>query len=65
MSPWMKELKLYIDNDMPLTWDPPSDMEYNGGKHDDITVTVAQVFKERAKDDPRHSLAANDKFFSD
>ena len=33
---------------------------YIGGKADDITVTVAQVFLDKGPDDPRRSLAAND-----
>ena len=37
-----------------------------GGKEDDITVTVAQVFKnDRGPEDPRLKLAENDTFFRD
>lgn len=40
-SPWMKEFKLYIDNDIPVVNPPPPGFNFIGGKHDDITVTVA------------------------
>ena len=53
LSPWMRELKLYVDNQIPMTWDPPREMELMGGKEDDITVMVAQVFMDRGEDDPR------------
>jgi len=52
-SPWMKELKHYVDNGLPLVKSPPKGFKFVGGKADDITVTVGQVFADRGPDDPR------------
>lgn len=40
-SPWMKEFKHYVDNDIPVVNKPPPGYDFIGGKADDITVTVA------------------------
>lgn len=52
-SPWMKELKHYVDNDIPLVKRPPEGFAFTGGKADDITVIVGQVFADAGPDDPR------------
>ena len=44
LSPWMKEYQYYVEHAIPVASEPPEDYEFIGGKHDDITVTVAQVF---------------------
>jgi len=36
-----------------------------GGKHDDITITVAQIFRNRGQDDPRRRLAEQDTYFKE
>ena len=41
MSPWMSEYKYYVENNVPIVSYPPEDFVFEGGKHDDITVTVA------------------------
>ena len=41
----------------------PANFNYIGGKADDITVTVAQVFLDKGPDDPRRSLSANDLYW--
>ena len=62
----MKEFKYHYDNGLELVNKPPAGFKFLGGKADDITVTVAQVFADTAgEDDPRRSLAANDTYFSD
>ena len=55
----------YKDNDLPVINKPPAGFKFLGGKEDDITVTVAQVFKDVGADDPRRQLSANDKYFPD
>ena len=40
----MKEYQYYVEHAIPVASEPPEDYEFIGGKHDDITVTVAQVF---------------------
>lgn len=65
-SPWMAEYKFYNDNDITLLYPERKDYPFLGGKHDDITVTVAQVFRDdRGADDPRKMLAKNDPFFTE
>jgi len=63
-SPWMREYKWYTENNIPLMNPPPKDFKFIGGKQDDITMTVAQVFK-GGPDDTRRQLAANDKYFTE
>ena len=43
-SPWMKELKWYVDNGIDIMKPMPPNFPFIGGKEDDITVTVAQIF---------------------
>ena len=64
-SPWMREFQWYVDNEVPVTNEPEPEYEFIGGKHDDITITVAQVFESVPEDDPKRQLAANDKYFPD
>ena len=61
----MKEFKYYHDNGIPLANPPPEGFNFIGGKSDDITVTLAQVFADAGPDDPRRSLAAEDPFFKE
>ena len=63
-SPWMKEFKKFKDVGIPVMQPPPDDFSFIGGKQDDITVTLAQVFKDRGQDDPRRNLMAEDTYFS-
>ena len=60
----MKEFKYYIDNGIFVVNKPPPDYPFLGGKQDDITVTVAQVFKDQGPDDPRRTLAESDQYFT-
>ena len=62
-SPWMKEFKHYKDTGIPVMNPAPENFPFIGGKHDDITVTVAQVFLDRGPDDPHRKLMENDKYF--
>jgi len=63
----MQEFKWYKDNDIPLNnGNPPDSHPFLGGKEDDITITLAQVFKEKEAGDvpdPRKKLAERDTFF--
>ena len=60
----MKEFKYYYDNGLELVNKPPPGFKFLGGKADDITVTVAQVFADTGDmDDPRRSLAESDTYF--
>lgn len=43
-SPWMKEFKWFVDTGKELVRPVPEGYKFIGGKADDITVTVAQVF---------------------
>ena len=52
-SPWMKEFKHYYDEGIPVVNAAPENFNYIGGKHDDITVTLAQVFTDKGPEDPR------------
>ena len=61
----MKEFKHYTDNDIPVINPAPANYPFMGGKHDDITVTVAQVFKDAGAEDTRRQLAAQDKYFTE
>ena len=58
----MKEYQLYHETGIPLLNPAPANFDYIGGKADDITVTLAQVFLDKGPDDPRRSLATNDLF---
>ena len=49
----MKEYMFYKYNKLPMGNKPPEGFKFLGGKEDDITVTVAQVFKDVGADDPR------------
>ena len=62
-SPWMKEFKHFKDVGIPVMNQPPENFPYMGGKADDITVTVAQIFTDKGADDPRRQLAAQDTYF--
>ena len=43
-----------MENDIPLNKKPGPEFKLIGGKQDDITITLAQVFKDdRGNDDPR------------
>ena len=65
-SPWMKEFKYYYDNDIPLSRElHPDELDFMGGKEDDITITLSQVFKDAGPLDPRRKLSANDTFFTE
>ena len=64
-SPWMKEYKWFKDNGKMLVNQPPPGFPFVGGKADDITITVAQIFEDKGVNDPRRSLSADDKFFKD
>ena len=59
----MKEYKYYWENGIELVNDPPPNFDFIGGKADDITVTVAQVFADKGADDPRRHLSEDDKYF--
>lgn len=60
----MKELKWYIDNDIPLARPQPANLRFIGGKQDDITVTLAQVFRnDHGANDYRRWLARLDPYF--
>ena len=61
----MKEFKYYTDNKIPLMNPAPEGFKFLGGKHDDITITVAQLFKDLGADDERRQLAASDKYFTE
>ena len=62
----MREFKWYADNKIPLNNQPPEGFPFIGGKQDDITVTLAQVFRDnRGDDDPRKTLAERDTFYPD
>ena len=62
-SVWKKEYKYAADNNLELPKGVPTNYTFIGGKQDDITVTVAQVFKDRGADDRRRSLSARDTYF--
>lgn len=49
----MKDFKYHFDNGIPLINYPPPGYSFIGGKADDITVLVAQVFADAGPDDPR------------
>jgi len=62
----MKEYKWYWDNDITLLRPAYEDYPFIGGKEDDITITVAQIFRDdRGADDPRKQLAMRDTFFTE
>jgi len=42
---------------------PPEGFSFMGGKRDDITVTVAQIFADTGANDKLRSLAARDMYF--
>ena len=72
MSPWMKEFKWYYDNDAELKKEgkglvnqPPAGYPFVGGKADDITITLAQVFTDKGPDDSRRQLSSNDTYFAE
>lgn len=65
ISPWVKEYKYYFDHQITLTSQPIDEYDFIGGKHDDITVTLAQVFVDRGPKDPRRHLSERDHFFSE
>ena len=62
MSPWHKEFKIAVDagEEIP-NGNPEPGYPFLGGKHDDITVTVAQIFK--TEDGERKGTAAKDTHF--
>ena len=49
-SPWMKDLKNFTESGIPTNSRLPRDFDFVGGKHDDITVTVAQIFTSSSED---------------
>jgi len=53
----MKDWKYHADNGIPLVNYPPKGYNFLGGKADDITVVVGQVFTDAGPDDPRRYLA--------
>lgn len=61
----MKEYKEIMEKGEKVLKPPPKDYKFVGGKADDITVTVAQIFTDEGKDDPRRYLAADDTFFKE
>ena len=63
-SPWMAEFKHYEDSGIPVLYPAEEGYDFIGGKHDDITITLAQVFSDNGPDDPHRQLAANDTFFT-
>ena len=70
MSPWMAEFKWYYENNEELkkvgrglVQSVPPGHKFIGGKADDITITVAQVFTDMGPDDERRQLSENDTYF--
>ena len=61
----MKDWKYHADNGIPLVNYPPKGYNFLGGKADDITVVVGQVFTDAGPDDPRRYLAEQDTYFSE
>ena len=63
--PWMIEMKRAVEAGEELPNGPvPEGFSFEGGKHDDITVTVAQVFTKK-EGEPRKGTAAADTYFPD
>ena len=58
-SPWMKDLKNFTESGIPTNSQLPRHFDFVGGKHDDITVTIAQIFASSEYRD----LSANDTYF--
>ena len=44
LSPFQKEFRHVFERGGPIEVYPPADYAFMGGKPDDITVTVAQIF---------------------
>ena len=44
---------------------PPPGYDFLGGKQDDITVTVAQIFKDKGENDPNRKIAEKDTHFKE
>jgi len=61
----MKEFKWYNDSGMKLMHPVSEGFKFLGGKADDITVTVAQIFTDEGKNDPRRHLSANDTYYKE
>ena len=59
----MKEFKHYADVGIPLMNPAPEGFNYVGGKADDITVTLAQVFLDKGSEDSRRNLSENDYYY--
>ena len=64
-SPWMREYEWFTMEEIEVINPAPEGYDFLGGKEDDITVTVAQVFKDVGPDDPRRQLSANDTYYPD
>ena len=62
-SPFMTEWKKASDEGKPMGTKPPPGFNFLGGKEDDITVTVAQVFADNAKNEQMKDHAKKDKYF--
>ena len=69
VSPFNAAWKEAFENGEDLPNPPPPGYSFIGGKQDDITVTVAQVFitdpQKRKEDDPLRKLAQDDPYFKD
>ena len=59
----MAEFKHYKDVGIPVMNPAPEGHPFLGGKQDDVTITLAQVFTDKGPDDPHRQLSANDTYF--
>ena len=50
-SPFKRDHEYTVINNLPISKPPADDETFMGGKKDDITVTVAQIFASKPADD--------------
>lgn len=68
VSPFNKQWKLAVDQGLDMPQYPPLGYNFVGGKEDDVTVTVAQIFaidNSLGLSDPMRSLAKDDVYFKE
>ena len=67
-SPFNKQWQQAYEQGQEMSQYPPAGYNFLGGKEDDVTVTVAQIFAVDEKlgaNDPMRSLAKNDTYFKE